>query len=396
MAKKNNSNLLDKVSSFIERFVVLPHDHQVQVLSAWVIHTWAFEVARTTPYLYVHSPEKQSGKSLLLDVLSMIVPVPMATIDATGPVIFHAIEKKQPTLMFDEVDAVWAGAKNEGLRGILNGGYKIGGKVYRLKNGEVGTYKTFCPKMLAGIHNGYLPDTLVDRCIPITMRRKEVGVGVEPFMASEIEDEADQLKVELDEWADKHIEALDAYRQHPVEGLSDRGAEISWPLLAIAHEFGIRDQMAEAIASMIDEYREMIDETDEMVEMLHGIAELFEDYAEERPRWRGRLHTEEILEGLGKNPKSRADQMQLAKYLAKYDIRPYKFRVSGSSNANGYTIDQFVRLFGMYNIQVDIGGDMRPTRQQRVVLDDSGNRIDGSNGNGNGALGRMRDKKLRA
>ena len=131
LKKRDNDSILTKVEDYIKRFVVLPHEHQSTVLSTWVIHTWAFEHARTTPYLYVHSPEKQSGKSLLLDVLSTVVPEPMATIDATGPVIFHAIETLQPTLMFDEVDAIWSGAKNDGLRGVLNGGYKLGGKVYR-------------------------------------------------------------------------------------------------------------------------------------------------------------------------------------------------------------------------------------------------------------------------
>ena len=55
---RTNTNLLAKIERYIERFVVLPHDHQRMLLAAWVIHTWAFDAARTTPYLYVHSPEK--------------------------------------------------------------------------------------------------------------------------------------------------------------------------------------------------------------------------------------------------------------------------------------------------------------------------------------------------
>lgn len=346
MAKRTNESILTKIEGFIKRFVVLPHEHQYQVLSTWVIHTWAFESARTTPYLYVHSPEPQSGKSLLLDVLSSIVQNPMATIDATGPVIFRAIETMEPTLMFDEVDAVWHGAKNEGLRGILNGGYKRGGKVYRLKNSEVVAYNTFSPKLLAGIHNGYLPDTLVDRCLPITIRRKQVGIGIEPFMVHELEEETEALMEEILDWVGEHEESIREYRQHPVEGLSDRGAEISWPLLAIANELGVRDELQEAIVHMVSEYHELTDETDRMLEMIHAIADLFADYG--RPK----LHTRELLEGLGMDA-NRSAAMELSTYLDKYEIAPYKVRI-GTSVLQGYSLDQFEDLFGMHGIEVSL------------------------------------------
>jgi hypothetical protein len=353
MAKvKNTDSILTKIENYITRFVVLPHEHQSMVLSTWVLHTWAFDAARTTPYMYVHSPEKQSGKSLLLDVLSSIMEEPMATIDATGPVIFRAIEELRPTLLFDEVDAIWSGAKNDGLRGVLNGGYKIGGKVYRLRGGEVGTYNTFCPKLLAGIHNGYLPDTLVDRCIPITMRRKQVGVGVEPFMPHKIEEEIAQLSDEIGEWADEHMENLVEYEQHPVEGLSDRGAEIAWPLLAIANEFGMRDELAEAIVHMVDEYHELTDETDRMLELIREIAQAFEEVG------RDRIHTEELLPMLEMDSGTAA-AMELSAYLDKYEIGPYRMRIRRSGknlNRNGYSLDQFEELFGMHNIEVNLDG----------------------------------------
>lgn len=346
MAKKTttHNSILTDISDYIKRFIVLPHEYQYNVLAVWCIHTWAFDVAKTTPYLYVHSPEKQSGKSLLLDVLASIVRNPMQTIDATGPVIFRAIETLEPTLMFDEVDAVWHGAKNEGLRGILNGGYKIGGKVYRLDKSSVVTFNTFCPKLLAGIHNGYLPDTLVDRCIPITMRRKQVSQKIEPFLSFDKEEEIEELHELIDEWIDENYEALEGYRQHAVDGLSDRESEIAWPLLAIAHQFGMRDEIAEAIISMITEYHEMTDETDEMLEMIHDIGELFTSYG------RGKLHTVEMLDGLGM---SEREAVKLAKYLDNYDIHPKRVRV-GNRVAKGYDLDQFETLFGMHNIEVDV------------------------------------------
>jgi len=364
--KKHDNSILTKIENFIQRFVVLPHEHQYKVLSTWVIHTWAFESAKTTPYLYVHSPEKQSGKSLLLDVLSPIVQNPMNTIDATGPVLFHAIEERQLTIMFDEVDAIWSGAKNEGLRGILNGGYKLGGKVWRMASAseqtelgsKVKAYNTFCPKVLAGIHNGYLPDTLVDRCIPITMRRKQTGVDVEPFMASEEEERGCELVDEIVEWVLEHEEALDEYRQHPVEGLSDREAEIAWPLLAIANEFGIKDEISEAIVSMVTEYHELTDETDKMIETIHVIGELFEQHD------RSNLFAYEVLRGLGMGRDKRS-AMELADFLSKYDIAPKQVRVGNTTN-KGYSLEMFDKLFGMYDIKVSINGHRGRNSRNRV------------------------------
>lgn len=346
MAK--NGSIFSKIKTYINRYVVFPHDYQADVLTTWVIHTWAFEHARTTPYIYVHSPEKQSGKSLLIEVLSSVVQNPMGAIDMTGPVLFRAIETMQPTVMLDEVDAIWSGAKNEGLRGILNGGYKEGGHVWRLTNSEPVKFNTFSPKLLAGIHNGYLPDTLVDRCIPITLRRKPVSEKREPFYSLSNEQEIEQLLDEIDAWVQEHGESLDRFKLKPVEGLSDRESEIAWPLLAIAKEFGIEAQVANAIVEMITEYHEMNDETDEMLEMVHTIAQLFQEY--DRPK----IHTEEMLAGLGMQS-TKSGAMQLSAYLDKYDISPHKVRV-GTRVLQGYTLDQFVTLFDMHGIEVTLNG----------------------------------------
>ena len=40
-------------------------------------------------------------------------------------------------------------------------------------------FATFCPKAIAGI--GKLPDTIADRAIPITMKRRAPGETVERF-----------------------------------------------------------------------------------------------------------------------------------------------------------------------------------------------------------------------
>ena len=60
----------------------------------------------------------------------------------------------------------------------------------------------------------------------------------------------------LDRWVIEHDETLSAFALRPVDGLSDRESEIAWPLLAIAHVFGMEDYIAKSIVAMINEYHE--------------------------------------------------------------------------------------------------------------------------------------------
>jgi len=170
-------------------------------------------------------------------------------------------------------------------------------------------------------------------------------------MPHKLEEECEKLTDEINQWIESKSEKLTEYEQHPVEGMSDRAAEISWPLLAIGNELGIEDELAEAIIHMIDEYHELTDETDRMLELIHGIAEAFETVG------RDRIHTEELLPMLTMT--GRSAEMDLSAYLNKYEIGPYRLRIrrdGTSKNRNGYSLDQFEELFGMHNIEVNLNG----------------------------------------
>src|SRR4029450_8651943 len=88
------------------------------------------------------------------------------------------IEDSHPTLLWDEVDSIFGSRRaseiNENKRALLNAGYERGIKAIRLERSAGGfkkvSYDPFCAKILAGI--GRLPDTIVDRAIPILIHRK--------------------------------------------------------------------------------------------------------------------------------------------------------------------------------------------------------------------------------
>jgi hypothetical protein len=67
----DGAELLERLVWFIRRYVALSEEQAV--LSAlWVVHTHALDAADTTPYLHVKSAEKRSGKTRLLEVLSLL------------------------------------------------------------------------------------------------------------------------------------------------------------------------------------------------------------------------------------------------------------------------------------------------------------------------------------
>ena len=102
--------MLRTVFSFIRRFVALS-DSQARVLALWVVHTHVFAAATATPYMAINSPEKQSGKTRLLEVLNTLVASPWMTGRVTAAVLTRKIDKDHPTLLLDESDAAFGSEK---------------------------------------------------------------------------------------------------------------------------------------------------------------------------------------------------------------------------------------------------------------------------------------------
>jgi hypothetical protein len=68
---------------------------------------------------------RRSGKTRLLDVLELLVANPWRVITPSEAVVFRKIDADSPTLLLDEVDAIFSPKANgttEGLRALLNAG----------------------------------------------------------------------------------------------------------------------------------------------------------------------------------------------------------------------------------------------------------------------------------
>lgn len=202
------------------------------------MHTHAVEAAAQTPYLSIRSPEKQSGKTRLLEILELLCARAKLWTLPSEAVTFRTIERDQPTLLLDEIDTIWTdkGNEHEGLRALLNSGNRRGTTVPRCvgPSQALHEFPVFCAKALAGI--GAPPDTVADRSIPISLKRRTRDEKIERFRqrdrARTVEGPA--LRERLAEWAKAHEEELAESWPDLPEELSDREQDAAEPLLAIA------------------------------------------------------------------------------------------------------------------------------------------------------------------
>ena len=98
------------------RYIVFSSEAQVTAVTLWVAHTWVIEAFDFTPYLHISSPVKRCGKSRVFDCLRLLCAKAMAGRSITEAVLFRKIEQDAPTLLLDEVDAIFS-AKGDEERG---------------------------------------------------------------------------------------------------------------------------------------------------------------------------------------------------------------------------------------------------------------------------------------
>ena len=240
----DGDRLLNDVSSIHRRFISMSQE-QADTLALYDAHTHAFEAAGQTPYPYITSAEKRSGKSRTLELSKALVRHPLSTSNITPAALFRSIESR-PTLLMDEVDAEFGGRqteRSEEIRALLNAGFEQGGTAIRCvptgKSFEAKQFSVYCPKMLAGLWKK-LPDTVLDWSIPIELRRKAPGENVARFRKRDqaLQAELRDLHYRLASWGAQNVEALvDAQPDLPDE-LTDRAQDIWEPLLAIADRVG--------------------------------------------------------------------------------------------------------------------------------------------------------------
>ena len=233
--------LLDELAATFTRYVAFADEYSAAAVTLWVATTHALPAFECAPRLALTSPQKRCAKSRTLDIIAGTCHQPLATSDATVAAIFRSIGAEHPpTLIIDEADAMFGTKKlaeqNEDLRKLLNAGHQRGRPALRCVGpNQIPTpFEVFAMAALAGI--GSLPDTITDRAVNVTMRRRAPGETVSQFRARRDGPVLDKLRDRLAEWAGSWVDKLtDAAPDMPV---TDRAADTWEPLIAIADAAG--------------------------------------------------------------------------------------------------------------------------------------------------------------
>lgn len=338
--KTEAARILDDLDALLGRYVAFPGDEHRWAVAAWVMHTWAVDAFESTPRLALLSPEKGSGKTRTLEVIELVVPNPMHTVNVSAAAMFRMIEQGQVTLLLDEADTYLGGKmakEHEDLRGLVNAGHRRGAVAYRCelggKNPIVKPFPAFAPVALAGI--GDLPDTVLDRSVVVAMRRRAPHEVVLPFRRRNADREVADLVDWLRWWGDTYTDALAAVEPEMPPGIVDRPADVWEPLVIIGdHAGGDWSDRLRRAAVVLNQARQERDPS-LGVQLLGDCRDLFAD--------RDRYTTDDLLErlvGLDERPwgdlrGKPLDARGLARRLRPYGIRPGDHRF-GDTVRKGY------------------------------------------------------------
>jgi hypothetical protein len=369
------ADLLDEIVAFVRRYVVFDPIHG-DTVALWTAHTYVVDSAPATPYVYAYSPEPGSGKTTLLDVLAVVAANALQIDNLTEAVLFRLIAKMKPTLLIDEVDAIFGKQAefSEGVRQVLNSGYRRGKLAYRCvpPSHDVVGFDVFCAKAMAGLNQ--LPLTLAHRSIRIVLKPPRADEEYEDFDHEDAVVETDPLVINLRSWADQAGDSLREPRLKPAKlpDLDARSNEV-WRILFRIADLAGRDWPDRARHAAVElsgtKHRHHDESTG--VQLLGHIRELFDGDRMTCGALVQALNTGELLPYGGWNADKGITSRELGKKLARYGVIAKPIRIDGRRAGNGYDRDQFEDAWSRYFPDNDPSdqytGTTRTTEPYRVA-----------------------------
>jgi hypothetical protein len=350
--------LLDQVADFLGRFVAFPTPHAHVAATLWAAHAHLIGAFENSPRLAALSPEPESGKTRLLEVLDLLVPNPMHAINCTPAALFRSISDLdgRPTILYDEVDTIFGprAKEHEDVRGLLNAGHRRGAHAYRCVGvgtaQKVHAFPAYCAVALAGL--GDLPDTILSRAIILRMRRRAPHEQIEPFRLRDHRTSGEELRDQLASWARTVVRQLADARPALPTGIADRQADVWEPLIAIADAAGGRWPTDSRVAAVTFVTAQRGGETQSLgMRLLVDVHQVY-DLAG-MPDF---MSTAELLDGLttklDESPWADLrgkpiDARFLSRKLGTYDAKPRPGRI-GSVTARGYYREDLYDAWARY------------------------------------------------
>ena len=355
----DGAELLGEIADFIRRYVALPAE-LADTVTLWIAVTWIHDRLEISPFLNVTSATKRCGKSLLVnDVVGELVrrPLPIGS-RVSSAYLFRLIELHAPTLLLDEIDTYLRDEPE--LRGDLNSSQRrsgaYAGRLVPVGDGEFEPrrFSTWCPKVFSGI--GGMPDTVLDRSIVVTIRRRPANVRLEGWRDRDRAG-TEAMRRKLARWLSDSEERIVAGLRAVTfpDGLHDRARDAWEALLAIANEAGGEwsgrggrawRACERVMASTAGE------ETGAREMLLADLRAIFKAEG-----WPAALASRFILdklnamEGRPWGEWSRGKDLSahgLSKLLKPFGVQPRQTRLPNGSNLKGYRVADLRPLFAAY------------------------------------------------
>ena len=278
------TKLLTSISKGIRRFVVLS-EAAADACALFVLHTWCFDAAERTPFLFINAPTKRSGKTVMLEVLEQLVRRPYWGANTSPAGLFRLIEKHRHTVLLDEVHHLFHRNADPELVRMLNTSHsKRGASVDRCVEVsgeiEVRSFSIWSPKVLAGILKPEIPEEIIDRSILICLRRKTRGEHTERAREHNLQT-LRPLAAQAKRWALDHAEPLAHVTPQMPQELNDRACDCWEPLVAVADLIGGRwPERARTVACELAQGATG-DSADDGVALVQDIRKAFDLVAEQ-------------------------------------------------------------------------------------------------------------------
>jgi hypothetical protein len=333
---------------FFLDYLVLPKGISF-VASLWVIGTHIFKVFDCFPYLSITSPTKRCGKTRFAEILELLCARPLMSVNISEAALFRSIAADQPTVIIDEAEALRNkdSERAQYLLSILQAGYREGAYVLRCvgKGHDVERFPVYCPKAVLAIGN--LPETLMDRSLVISMRRRLTTEIVARFRRRVAAQQASGIVNAITSWVEKHKEEIrKAYLKQDLAFLKDREADIWEPLFAIASVAAPeRLEELKQIALRLSGQKVKLDADDALsIRLLEDIRAVFQSIDQKK------LRTDQLIFKLKVLPETQWDDLtpiKLARMLRPFGVSPGQLGFK-NSNPRGYDFAGFKPVFDRY------------------------------------------------
>jgi hypothetical protein len=323
-------NIIVSVAAFLRRFVFLRDEALYLLVAVWIIGTYLHQDFDFAGYLFAYSPEPQSGKTTLLDVLHLLVANSSGVqIAPTQAMLFRTADGK--TQLLDEIDT-WG--NEDDLRSVLNAGFQKGAKVTRIdKDRKSGfapqEFSVYGPKALAGIGFNKLARATRDRTFAIYMVRQMKSEKRERLRFRLVKAGAESLRKRITEWVATNRElVVRIYHEANFPYLAqfgDRTMDIVDPLAAIVETAFEGEPLVEARARLVEAVRVTRNEQQSMTGDHRILRHLLSLTENENPLVGSAAELANMCGNLAEPP----DQYTIGRVLNNYGFRSQSHRKPG-------------------------------------------------------------------